>query len=466
MEYDDVIKIVDAGRSIFITGSAGTGKSYMIRQIIDALHINKRNIIISGTTGMAGLNIGGRTLHSELGQGLFKKDAEDLFGIMKWSLNKDGLTSKYSRWITSDILLIDEISMMNPLFFEKASRVISLFRAYARGTWRYNEGAKDIDKLRVDTDVSFPWGGMQLILVGDFLQLPPIPDKDIPLSEQKYTYLFEHPIWEQMNLHIIHLRVPKRYEDADYFRILEDIRMGVFSPDVQKLLSFCSRKPKPIVRDGNTIVPTCLYGKNIDVDEQNDAEYSRLKTKEKEYSTFFYCTGEFTPFTSHERMLKGINIPKVQKFRIGAQVMLTWNMFDKGLVNGSRGVVIDVDDDSVEVQFVNGSIYDIGIITVEEEENVYGYKPGDDKVQVEKQTASLTYIPLRLAWACTIHRMQGQTLDSAFVGTRSLFGPSMLYVALSRVKNKEYLFLHEWTNKKFEKLLPHPKALAFVKKIQ
>lgn len=209
-----MINIIDAGQNIFLTGSAGTGKSYLVRQIIDALHISRREIIVTGTTGMAGINVGGKTLHSELGQGLFKDSVEELFKRMKRSLLKDGLVSKHARWITCDILLIDEISMMNPLFFEKASRVISMFRSYVKGVWRYTEGTKDMEKLRVDTDTSLPWGGMQLILVGDFLQLPPIPEKDN--SSQEYTYLFEHPVWKQMDLRTIHLKVPKRYEDAEY----------------------------------------------------------------------------------------------------------------------------------------------------------------------------------------------------------------------------------------------------------
>lgn len=164
--------------------------------------------------------------------------------------------------------------------------------------------------------------------------------------------------------------------------------------------------------------------------------------------------------------MKAINIQEVQKFRTGAQVMLTRNMFDKGLVNGSRGVVTKVDDGSVSVQFISGKIYPISFITVQEEETVYGYKGDSSYVQPERQIASLTYIPLRLAYACTVHRIQGQTLDSAFIGANSLFGPSMLYVALSRVKNKEHLFLHGWRDEMFKRLLPHPKALSFVQNVQ
>lgn len=479
---DNIQEIIDQKeRNIFICGEAGTGKSTCLRSIIDNLIISKIDHLISAPTGVAALNIEGQTLHSLLGQGLFIGSVEQLTKKMLYQ-NRDGFTECTKRWIDCEILIIDEISMMDVSLFVRASEVLKRVRTYA-----YENGYKvgGIDNLARTTDQ--PWGGIRLILVGDFLQIPPIqkyveelpsPGVDqmgnpLPGEKRTYTYLFEHEIWDNLNLHVIHLTKPMRYiestiPDIDYIGSLSDIRIGILSERAKKLIAYCSRSPSArkctvTTTDNKTlhIIPTVLIATNKEVDKYNEDEMKKLIGEEKSFPITFKCTGK-VPSISKEDMLKYSSIPEVLKLKVGCQVMLTKNMMKYNLCNGSRGVItgFNTTGNNISlpiVEFMNGKILTIDYNNKEMHRKIYA---GSDE-KGEWQTAILTHIPLRLAYALTVHRSQGLSLDNVHLSVSSIFGPSMLYVALSRCRSAENTFIKGWSIQVWNKSKPDPKAIAF-----
>lgn len=450
---DRIESLLSSRRNILITGAGGVGKSYTTRQIIDSLVIDGRSILICAYTGVAALNIGGTTLHSLLGQGLFTGPVDVLLGRMTSLLRRRTMNDLVNRWIKCDTLIIDEISMMDVSLFIRASTVISRFRKEAQ-----HMGLLD---RSIDTDT--PWGGIQLVLVGDFLQLPPI-EKYKDDEGNTYTYIFEHPIWMEMNIEIVHLKESKRYGDSEYFSTLNDIRLGIYSDRVRDLLTSCSRSPK-VVRchdnDSLYIRPTVLYATNREVDSLNESELDRLDGREMTYTMSFSCTSvKIPPSISVDDMIKHMPIPTVSRFRIGCQVMLMKNMLDMGLCNGSRGVVVRYTDGGLPVvEFDNHKI-----VTIEYTSRTMIRTFYDDNIS-ETQVGTLEYIPLKLAYAMSIHKSQGQTCSSVLLSASTIFGPSMLYVALSRCKDRERLYINGYSDVVFKRSTPNSSAILFYEKI-
>lgn len=445
--------LLSSGRNILITGAGGVGKSYTTREIIDSLNAEGQSVLVCAYTGVAALNIGGTTLHSLLGQGLFSGPIDVLSGRMISMLRRKKLNDLASRWIKCDTLIIDEISMMDVSLFIRASAVIGMFR----------KEAQRMGMISPSINTDSPWGGIQLVLVGDFLQLPPI-EKYKDEEGVTYTYIFEHPIWKDMNIHILHLTESKRYDDDGYFDTLNDIRMGICSNRVRDLLTVCSRSPK-VIRCTNDdtlyIRPTILYATNREVDSLNESELDRLDTKEVTYDMSFTCTSVKIPASiTMDDMTKHMPIPVTSRFRIGCQVMLMRNMLDMGLCNGSRGVVVRYADKGLPVvEFDNGKV-----VTIEYTSRTLVRTFYDGSI-TETQVGTLEYIPLKLAYAMSIHKSQGQTCSSVLLSASTIFGPSMLYVALSRCKSRDRLYINGYSDIVFKRSTPNSSAILFYKKI-
>jgi len=466
-----VQQAVDSGRNIFLTGAGGTGKSYQTEKIIDALLISGKNVLTCAYTGVAALNIGGITLHSLLGHGLFEGSVEFFASRMIGYMYNGKNVDLVNRWIKCDTLVIDEISMMDVSLFVRASKVIRQFRKEAQ-----MQG-----KIDISIDTAVPWGGIQLILVGDFLQLSPIqpfvqtlpsPGVDengasLPGEKKVYTYLFEHPIWQEMNLEVVNLTEPKRYTNLSYFHTLCDIRIGVLSDRVRSLLEKCSTKPKATrctspENQHLYVEPTVLYATNREVDSLNISELNKLETQEMSYKVEFNCTSDqLSPGISLTDIIKHMGISEVSRFRIGCQVMLTRNMLHIGLCNGSRGVIVGYAQKKSlpMVEFDNGQIVTVECISRQIKRTVYADVRG--RTITEKQTATATFIPLKLAYAATVHKTQGATISSVFLSASTIFAPSMLYVALSRCRDENKLYITGYTDSIFKRSMPNKKALAF-----
>ena len=514
---------LDRGLNIFLTGAGGVGKSFQSERIIEYL---KQNISVCAPTGAAAIQVGGVTIHSLLGQGLFVGTVDSLVERMMKIRGGDLV----KQWCTMDTLLIDELSMTDVSLFVRASKVIQAIRRHVyEYPWKYN-GLK-VSGIKSEKDLDKPWGGIRLILVGDFLQLPPIQpyveqigiviekggdgnDIELPVTKS-YRYLFEHPIWTEIDPYVIYLNEPKRFMTGDideeeaneYFHILGDIRLGILSERVKQFMSECSKKPQakkfPCIEEYNAsitsltagvhgmsigtenkkeaiIFPTVLIATNKEVDKHNMDQLKKLQGEEHTYHATFRCNSR-TTVMSKEDMTRSCLAPDPLTLKIGAQVMLLTNKLDLGLCNGSRGVVVgfkEVRGTRIEqrigdnnnpnnspiinsseclpiVQFMNGRIIAIEPYTWSCTLRTKGLSTD------EKPRASLTQIPLRLAYALSIHKAQGISLDSVYLSLSSCFAPGQLYVALSRCRSRANTFIKDWDEKSFWKCRPDKKAIEF-----
>jgi len=376
-EQQVAFDLIVQGKSIFLTGIAGSGKSYLIREIAKWAHENNIRIGITSSTGASATLIGGRTLHSFLGIGLGTKDAQSLAKSVRYRNQ-----FAYEKVKTLDILLIDEISMIDAELFDKISEYIGIIR----------------------NKTQYPFGMLQLIFSGDFCQLPPI----------KGQYCFESAIWQHMRLNNIILTQQMRHNDDDEFRMmLSELRFGRCTDEIYERLC----ELKHTVFEGD-IKPTTLYCKNIDVDAMNLAEYNNL-IEAGALSTIY--TSEYVDSIKNKKWIETNKYPEYVSLCIGAQVILTINLDqDMGLVNGSRGIVIDLTIYGPMVRFVDGTEIVI---------KKFAFTSEDDG------SLSIKCIPLKLAWSITIHRAQGMTIDRVLLGNLNSFTNGQGYVALSRAKN-------------------------------
>lgn len=410
------------GKSIFLTGPGGTGKSYLLKLIYEkSVHIGK-HIAITALTGCAALLIGrfAKTLHSWAGIGLARESPAALAAYIRRS------GKVYRRWLGADVLVIDEVSMMTPELLEKLNEVAKIVRRS--------------DKVM---------GGLQIVFVGDFYQLPPV-NKD---KEKETTFVFESPLWKEIVQETIELKEIVRQEDPVFHKILEEARQGSMSDESLAIL----QKRTDRSWQGQQIKPTLLFTRRAEVDNINDRNLKALQGQRKIYKaeTTFAPTQQTAGLTDQSVPVK-IAIEKMDRdgqympeliLAEGAQVMLLANVdAEVGLMNGSRGVVtgFDVSTGDPIVQFKTGSPTIV---------HTHSWESEDIEGLYRKQ------IPLRLAYAVTIHKSQGSTLDSALIdiGT-STFEYGQAYVALSRVKDLESLYVWDVEKDAFR---AHPKVKAF-----
>ncbi len=416
---------VQSGQNVFLTGPAGAGKSFLIRHIVDwAARIGK-TIGITALTGCAALLLGtnAKTLHSWAGIGL----GRDSVDVLVKSALKYPQTKR--RWKKTDILIVDEISMMTPDLFEKLDAIGKRVRASAQ-----------------------PWGGLQLILCGDFFQLPPVV-KGISGETFPGRFAFESPAWKAANLKPILLQRIERQTDVGFQRVLNECRIGAPSAETIELL----KSRQNLNWKKQMIKPTLLFSRNSDVEAINEQNIAALKKPLRIYEAkteVLTNTGlppaEIPCGEALERLLQKMDADSSYVVRlelcVGAQVMLLMNKdLEAGLANGSRGVVIGFSDNNIPiVQFMHGD-------PVAVEPHTW--------ISSECNAIVRTQIPLRVAYAITIHKSQGATLDCALIDIGSnTFEYGQAYVALSRVRSMESLYVF---NLNPAKIMAHPSVVAY-----
>ena len=408
------------GKSFFLTGAGGTGKSYVIRSIVDALHREGKDVALTAMTGCAALLLGkgAKTLHSWAGIGLGKESADIIVSKIKKSKSK-------KNWQSMDCLIIDEVSMMTPDLLDKLDLI-------GRG-------------IRKPT-AKLPFGGLQIILVGDIYQLPPVNNNDL-------AFVFEAKIWKEVIKDIVTLNTIHRQTDSVFLKVLQEAREGKLSEESIAILETRRNKKWKKLE----IKPTLLFTRRADVEQIN---LTQLKKCEGPDITFkaktIYSLGAFAVHASEEQKAwavekmdkNGAYVPELT-LRVGAQVMLVTNKYsDKcGMVNGSRGVIerfCDGPEPFPMVKFKNGEVIKIERISWASE---------------DLQGFSREQIPLRLAYAVTIHKAQGATLDCALIDIGdNTFEYGQAYVALSRVKSLESLYIWDLAPNAF---MVHPKVRDF-----
>jgi len=390
---------IQSGKSIFLTGPGGTGKSYLIKQLYEKIP----EISVTAMTGCAALLIGkfAKTLHSWSGIGLGRDPTYKTCAIIRRS------RKTLMRWLQTKVLIIDEVSMMTSELLEKLDEV-----------------------ARVILKCDKPMGGLQIVFVGDFYQLPPV----FKAEDGGVKFIFESPLWSQIVQETVELTQIVRQSDPVFQTILNEARIGKLSPESIEILK--ARQGLPWNK--LTIKPTLLFSRRSEVDIVNERNLKALGGERHIFEVETAYAADHTvndvPRPEIQRALDNLdkNAPykKQLVLAIGAQVMLLKNKHEvNGLMNGSRGVVTSFDPISGEplVKFLSGIILAVGRETWESEE-YNGLK--------RKQ------IPLNLAYAVTIHKSQGATLDLALIDIgRSTFECGQAYVALSRVKSLESLYI-------------------------
>jgi ATP-dependent DNA helicase PIF1 len=424
-EQREAFDAIASGQSIFITGPGGTGKSYLIQAIYNLIpdRIGK-HVAITAMTGCAALLLGryAKTLHSWAGVGLGRGSAAQL----ATQIRRSGWTLR--RWLATDILVVDEVSMLTSDLLDKLNEVAQIVRRDTR-----------------------PMGGLQVVFVGDFYQLPPVVKADEE-GKREIPFVFESPVWKQIVAKAISLKQIVRQADPVFQAVLNEARIGEVSGPSLEIL----RTRQGLNWQSELIRPTLLFTRRVEVDIVNDKNLKALKGDRK----LFSADTVFAPLES----LRGVSkeTPEIKRalekldkdapyvvelvLAVGAQVMLLTNVDpSQGLVNGSRGVVVGFDGMGTPlVQFRHGQPIPISATTWESEE-IEGL--------FRKQ------IPLRLAYAITIHKAQGATLDSALIDIGSnTFEYGQAYVALSRVKSLDSLYIWDVEPSAFR---AHPKVKNF-----
>lgn len=383
MTQKEALDILKTGRNVFLTGAAGSGKTYVLREYIKYLKELNANIGVTASTGIAATHMGGVTIHSWAGIGIRDYlNKNDLIEISEKKHIKEKLKDV-------SVLIVDEISMLHHFRLDLVDAVL-----------------KEIKKSQD------PFGGTQVIFCGDFFQLPPVKksgDKDV-------YFAYHSNAWKSLDLKVCYLEEQYRQKDMEYLKVLNAVRSASTGEDTLEIL-------KNRFGKNYDFEPTKLYSHNKNVDSENESELKKINGK-----IFEYEMRQRGKQSMVEALKKSCLAPETLKLKVGAKVMFVKNNFDEGYVNGTLGIVEKCGYEEIVVRTKENKVINVERTTWVIEE--------DGKIKAE-----INQYPLRLAWAITIHKSQGMSLDAAEVDLSDSFEKGMGYVALSRVRSLDGLFL-------------------------
>lgn len=409
MLQDEAFDLLKMGKNIFLTGAAGSGKTYLLNKYIKYLKENEVMVAVTASTGIAATHLQGNTIHSWSGIGV--KDDLNEKDLEKLQTNKR-IARNYKK---TKVLIIDEISMLHKHqldMVDSAARYI----------------------LNCDK----PFGGIQVVLCGDFFQLPPVSSASA--TEEKY-FAYEADVWSEADFHVCYLHEQHRQGDDPLLDVLNDIRSGTAGEQTKiPLRTRYKKEPQGATK------ATRLYSRNINVDVINERELANIQGQER---TYLMASKGYSALV--EGLKKSCLAVEKLKLKIGTDVMFIKNDPAGSYVNGTRGIVVGFDKSEESWPVVK--TYDNKIIIACSEEWKY-----EDNGVVR---AIIMQVPLRLAWAITIHKSQGMTLDAAEIDLGDAFEPGMGYVALSRVRSLnglKLMNLNEMALKVHPKILQQDKA--------
>jgi len=420
-----IIEMIRKGENLFLTGPGGTGKSTIVRRLSQEIE----RLSVTAMTGCAALLLESKatTLHSWAGIGLGRDTLEKTIETIR---KKDRLRR---RWNGARTLVIDEVSMLTPELFERLDAIGRAIRKSEK-----------------------PFGGIGLVLVGDFCQLPPV------VKEGEMRFLFESEIWDKTVDVVVELTKIWRQSDPLYQRVLTEVRMGAVGEESERLL----RSRMNTDWQNETIKPTLLFSRNQQVDRINEENLKAITAPSEVFTSQLVFDNNRWADAGHEgpppsrtsetvgyaqkRLAQDATFVENLELRKGAQVMLTVNMdLERGQVNGSRGVIIGFDEIRrfPIVKFKRG-------ISVIEPYIWWSH---------ELPHVGIQQIPLRVAWAITIHKSQGASIDAAIVDIgKSTFEYGQAYVALSRVRSLEGLHLFAL---EINRIKTHPRVIEYYKSL-
>ena len=386
MRQLQALHIMLSGMSVFLTGAPGAGKTYVLNEFIRRSRHLGKSVAVTASTGIAATHIGGTTIHSWSGLGI----RDVLTPLDKEILYTHANLRK--RYLGTDILVIDEVSMLHGKRLDMV-----------------NELAKH---LREDER---PFGGMQVVLVGDLFQLPPVDRTNGPAD-----FVHTSVAWAELDPQICYLTEQHRQAGDRLLDVLEAMRRGeVEDWHTEALMERLGKRP-----DADAAV-TRLYAHNIDVDSINRRHLAALGGD----GHLFYMQTKGRA-AKVEQLTKSVLAPEQLELKVGAEVMFVANDFPNGYVNGSRGKVVGFKNGSPLVELA-GTGREIVV-------EPHSWALEEDG----KRNAEVAQLPLRLAWAITIHKSQGMSLDAAEIDLSKSFTPGMGYVALSRVRSLDGVYLN------------------------
>lgn len=395
MTQKEALKILKMGKNVFLTGAAGSGKTFVLREYITFLRKHGVEVAVTASTGIAATHLKGVTIHSWSGIGI--KD-----NLTDYDL--DELEQKsylWKRFEKTKVLIIDEISMLSASTLDCVDQVAKVFKKN-----------------------TLPFGGMQVIFSGDFFQLPPV-EKKLPFQENtifldeeesNIPFAFKSRAWIDADLHVCYLSEQFRQQDNILVKLLSEIRDGTFSEKSIKILN------NRIVEEVDDEI-TKLYTHNMNVDSFNNKKLQALGNPEKKFD--MQTKGKANLVNA---LKKGCLVPECLVLKEGALVMFVKNNPIEGYINGTVGEIVGFDGTHPIVQTKEGKKFTATPQT-------WAIEEGD------RILAEISQIPLKLAWAVTIHKSQGMTLDQAHIDLSKSFVEGQGYVALSRIKTLEGLFL-------------------------
>lgn len=382
MIQSKALAILKSGRNVFLTGSAGAGKTYVLNQYIQYLKEHKVGVAVTASTGIAATHMNGQTIHSWSGIGI-----RDDISIRHLSKLKE---KKYFRnkMDAVKVLIIDEISMLHRNQLDLVNRVLKFFK---------------------ENEMAF--GGIQVIFSGDFFQLPPIGN-DLETSRQKFAFMSD--AWLDAEPVICYLTEQHRQTENDLNYILNEIRNGEVT---QKSIDLLETRVEFHPDEGEQ--ETKLFTHNADVDRINQMHLEQIGKSSK----FFQATVKGNE-TLVEMLKKSVLALEKLELKVGAQVMFVRNNYEVGFVNGTLGRITGFTDKGNPLV----KTFDNDLIEAKAETWAIEDETG-------KALASFVQIPLRLAWAITVHKSQGMTLDAAMIDLSRAFEKGQGYVALSRLRD-------------------------------
>ena len=420
MTQDQALSVLKTGATVFLTGEPGAGKTHTINEYVRYARAHGIQVAVTASTGIAATHIGGMTVHSWSGIGI--KTVLEKRDLNLLAKNKHIST----RVKQAHILVIEEISMLSA---QTLSLVDSVVRSIKQNP--------------------LPFGGIQVVFVGDFFQLPPIIKQEpSQLQSKQLTFMnqftpahtarfaYDAPVWKEMQPKICYLTEQHRQDDAAYLSVLSAIRSNILDDSHMKALE--TRKIEYTKAPPNA---PKLFSHNANVDQVNTEVLNKITASPRTFQ--MSSSGKELLVSS---LQKSCLSPEKLCVKVGAAVMFTKNNQKEGYINGTLGVGEAFDSES-----------GFPIVRARDGRSICA-EPMDWMLEENGETlAKITQVPLRLAWAITVHKSQGMSFDEALIDLRGVFEFGQGYVALSRVRRFSGLYLLGWNERAFHM---HPEVLA------
>ncbi|WP_415064268.1 DEAD/DEAH box helicase [Bdellovibrio sp.] len=402
LEQANALELLRSGENVFLTGGAGSGKSFLIRHFMK--DIDSKEMPILASTGAAAVLLGGRTFHSFFGLGIMEGGPDATYE----RASKDKRLLARLRKVEG--VIIDEISMIPG----QALMIAEALSQRAR-------------------DSKLPWGGMRIIAVGDFAQLPPVTQTG------QRDWCFMNEVWRQSGFQSVMLSHNQRVSDNLFLDILSDVRHGLVTERVRDFLN------DHIQTHDEDHPGTRLFPRKIHAEKFNQKKLDELSEEEVTIDSIYFGSEKHI-----EILMKTAPVPLKLVLKLGCRVMFLQNDPQKRWVNGTRGVVTDITLDKIIVKKDNGR-------EVQVDKSSFALQDAEGNIM-----ASVIQFPLTLAYATTIHKSQGATLDDLWCDLSSLWEPGHAYVALSRLRSAEGLHLIGWNPRS---IIVDPKVLDFYSRL-